>query len=887
MPPRTRRAAATKQRQYCFTDDDENEQPVKVPVEPGGVLASLSSNNVPAIKTRKARNPFQRTSPPSSVMIAKGLPCLSPPTRPYCSPSEFGERENKADCSMDDMSAISCDISSPPAAVSSTTKQKYQLNQLTSKNLNEECRSIDNSGSLGSQDTEDESAEQLSDSDDTVEFENDDEDSGREEIRPENGSYESLSEDIEYEPELDDDEYDPAEEESASEEDLDYVEEEEVVQYPKRYTKRGVEDWKLETSSTTMKDGITASVETSAGLDSANEDDETDIETTPAPKSTRKRLSYLSPEPLVAVVVDEDDDSDDDVLVAAIVDNNDLAPRQDTDELMNGDNAAALEFNYEFKSGGSDTTWRAPSEKEVSAGSNGISSTLVPIAPKEFERENERTAENTAELMKQTETLHVRECPQMKGLSTESTLKQKKAFYRQEGIVKRGEWTLGTKIGVGSFGVVHVGMNTRTGTLMAVKIFKVEGAVMKDVRREVELMRSLRHKNIVRYLGAHMDKENLYIFQEWVPGGSIASMLSRFGAFPLQVVKSYLSQTLAGLLYLHNNNIMHRDIKGSNILVNDEGVVKLADFGASKKMANLNSNLLMSLTVRGTPYFMAPEVFEEKYSSKADIWGAGCVAFQMASAVPPWKGQGFTNPISLFNHIQRQGGPPCMPSDIMEKLSRENTKAFQMFKSLLEKCFRKDPSSRPSASDLLQDPFFIEMNEDVDDELSQYPGLFSPGHDTLSSWDASPKKMCQSPDYFNSFHQAVHSSPKCPTQRWNKANRKSTSLSPPRKHLQGEVGNPSLLCQSPHQRMSPKRVCTDWPDWALSRDKAQIQLNTGSKKKQAEQEISDLMESLALSEDSASRNPFGSTVSSKSSIVGSTTNSHLIGLHLVDSNNAK
>lgn len=132
-----------------------------------------------------------------------------------------------------------------------------------------------------------------------------------------------------------------------------------------------------------------------------------------------------------------------------------------------------------------------------------------------------------------------------------------------------------------------------------------------------------------------MDTNNMRIFQEWVPGGSVASMLSHFGAFPLQVIQRYLSQTLAGLQYLHENNIIHRDIKGSNILVNDEGVVKLADFGASKKLSNLKGDMMMSLTVRGTPYFMAPEVFEERYTSKADIWGIGCVAYQMITASPP------------------------------------------------------------------------------------------------------------------------------------------------------------------------------------------------------------------------------------------------------------
>ena len=183
-----------------------------------------------------------------------------------------------------------------------------------------------------------------------------------------------------------------------------------------------------------------------------------------------------------------------------------------------------------------------------------------------------------------------------------STPNKRERFYRGEGIVKRGKWTLGSKIGVGSFGVVHIGMNTATGTLMAVKTFNMEPTIMDDVRREIELMRSLDHVNIVRYYGAQRDKKRLHIFQEWVPAGSVATMLNKFGPFGLCVIRRYLSQTLSGLAYLHENNIMHRDIKGSNILVNDEGIVKLADFGASKKLAEFQYDLMMSLTVRGSKY---------------------------------------------------------------------------------------------------------------------------------------------------------------------------------------------------------------------------------------------------------------------------------------------
>jgi mitogen-activated protein kinase kinase kinase 3 len=99
-------------------------------------------------------------------------------------------------------------------------------------------------------------------------------------------------------------------------------------------------------------------------------------------------------------------------------------------------------------------------------------------------------------------------------------------------------------------------------------------------------MRKLSHPNIVRYFGAELNDEEgvLNIFQEWVPGGSIATLLSKMGAFSVPVVRSYLRQVLLGLEYLHGHRIIHRDIKGGTILVDNSGTVKLADFGASKNM---------------------------------------------------------------------------------------------------------------------------------------------------------------------------------------------------------------------------------------------------------------------------------------------------------------
>ena len=156
--------------------------------------------------------------------------------------------------------------------------------------------------------------------------------------------------------------------------------------------------------------------------------------------------------------------------------------------------------------------------------------------------------------------------------------------------VEKGKWNLGKEIGSGSFGVVHVGMNANDGSkyrinyfltpvlpnlnslfllpgLMAVKVLRIpsknKSAIVQELQREIDLMRSLNHPNIVRYMGAEVDTQNniLNIFQEWVPGGSVSSLLKQLGPFSIAVVRSYTMQILNGLEYLHSHHIIHRDIK--------------------------------------------------------------------------------------------------------------------------------------------------------------------------------------------------------------------------------------------------------------------------------------------------------------------------------------
>jgi serine/threonine protein kinase len=128
-------------------------------------------------------------------------------------------------------------------------------------------------------------------------------------------------------------------------------------------------------------------------------------------------------------------------------------------------------------------------------------------------------------------------------------------------------WTKGELIGIGAFGRVYTALNNETGELVAVKQVSfakdeaLQGRVSEHIRAleaEVDVLKNLKHENIVRYLGTERTGDALHIFLEYVPGGSIASLLTRFGAFPEPVIRAYTAQLLRGLEYLHAKGIMHR-----------------------------------------------------------------------------------------------------------------------------------------------------------------------------------------------------------------------------------------------------------------------------------------------------------------------------------------
>ena len=258
-------------------------------------------------------------------------------------------------------------------------------------------------------------------------------------------------------------------------------------------------------------------------------------------------------------------------------------------------------------------------------------------------------------------------------------------------------WQKGKAIGSGAYGTVYLGMNVDTGKLLAVKTIPIvrleeDSKELKSFRAEVDMMRGLHHENIVKYLGTEVTADSLNILLEYIPCGSIASLVKKIGALGEQILRIYTRQILSGLMYLHNYHIVHRDVKGSNILVDHTGVIKLTDFGASKRLEELvSANGTQSL--KGTPNWMAPEVITKNlYCRQNDIWGVGCTIIEMATGRPPWSDH--KDQMSVLFAIAQAKAPPPFPPALSP-----------VGKDFLALCLRVDHRARPNAATLLRHPW--------------------------------------------------------------------------------------------------------------------------------------------------------------------------------------
>lgn len=234
-------------------------------------------------------------------------------------------------------------------------------------------------------------------------------------------------------------------------------------------------------------------------------------------------------------------------------------------------------------------------------------------------------------------------------------------------------YQLGDCLGKGAFGSVYRALNWGTGETVAIKqigLAALPKAELSVIMSEIDLLKNLNHPNIVKYHGFEKSPENLYIILEYCENGSLHSICKNFGKFPEHLVALYMSQVLQGLLYLHEQGVIHRDIKGANILTTKEGLVKLADFGVATKAQGLSES-----SVVGTPYWMAPEVIELSGATTAsDIWSLGCTVIELLDGKPPYHK---LQPMPALFRIVNDDHPPLPggASPVIESPTRHHSES--------------------------------------------------------------------------------------------------------------------------------------------------------------------------------------------------------------------
>eukprot|EP00158_Paraphelidium_tribonemae_P006360 Partr_v1_DN27787_c0_g1_i4_m67222 putative ste20-related kinase adaptor len=237
-----------------------------------------------------------------------------------------------------------------------------------------------------------------------------------------------------------------------------------------------------------------------------------------------------------------------------------------------------------------------------------------------------------------------------------------------------------------------------TVAIKSMDLDQFERNQIDELRKELQVMSLCKHPNLLNVKGSFVVGSKLYIVTPFLSAGSCLDIMK--SSFPDGLDEAsiccILKQALQGLEYLHRNNLIHRDVKAGNLLMDEDGTVKLADFGVSSSLHDSDRNGIRKTFV-GTPCWIAPEVVQQTgHNSKADIWSFGITALELAHGRAPFA----KYPPMKVLLMTLQNDPPT--------LDRNNAhgKFTKVFKEMIDSCLQKDPTRRPTAEKLLTHGFF-------------------------------------------------------------------------------------------------------------------------------------------------------------------------------------
>ncbi|XP_041119431.1 TRAF2 and NCK-interacting protein kinase isoform X8 [Polyodon spathula] len=265
-------------------------------------------------------------------------------------------------------------------------------------------------------------------------------------------------------------------------------------------------------------------------------------------------------------------------------------------------------------------------------------------------------------------------------------------------------------VGNGTYGQVYKGRHVKTGQLAAIKVMDVTGDEEEEIKQEINMLKKYsHHRNIATYYGAFVKKnppgidDQLWLVMEFCGAGSVTDLIKNTKGNSLKEEwTAYICrEILRGLTHLHQHKVIHRDIKGQNVLLTENAEVKLVDFGVS---AQLDRTVGRRNTFIGTPYWMAPEVIacdenpDATYDFKSDLWSLGITAIEMAEGAPPLCDM---HPMRALFLIPRNPAPRLK--------SKKWSKKFQTF---IDSCLVKNHGQRPSTEQLLKHPFIRDQTNE-------------------------------------------------------------------------------------------------------------------------------------------------------------------------------